>query len=263
MPVTRSELRRPRWPTHVPDDDFTTFRAACRDVLTGEEFAVVDAAFLGNVVVLRNAVAGMVPVATSAKRRPRRCSPTTGRPPSRWRTTYLVRAASAAFCLAGHYLQVDLDQLIGAAARMQRRALRSAATWARLHAYPEPHRGAICALAAAGLAVEEMRHLAVGSYDASMARWPPAMGAKSRWNRPLASSWWHNSTCAPARGQRLLTRCSQTRDGAPMSASAMVTVIHNARRELGVAVAPARQDRKPIFGDRWMTRWGVSVQELL
>jgi hypothetical protein len=33
----------------------------------------------------------------------------------------------------------------------------------------------------------------------------------------------------------------------------------NARRELGVAVAPARIDRRPVTGDRW----SISIQELL
>jgi hypothetical protein len=54
-----------------------------------------------------------------------------------------------------------------------------------------------------------------------------------------------------------------TRVGGPLRASSLVQVINDARRKLGVAVAPARIDRKPITVDRWITRWGVCIQELL
>jgi hypothetical protein len=53
-------LEPAQWPDRLPDDDFTTFRAACRDLLAPAQFGVVDAYFRRQVVVNRNAVAGMV-----------------------------------------------------------------------------------------------------------------------------------------------------------------------------------------------------------
>jgi hypothetical protein len=259
-----SAAARPEWPTHVPDDDFTMFRAACRDVLTDEQFTTVDAAFRRHVVVLRRAVAAMVTGGDLSE------ETVAALLAEHWETARsmahyitVVRAAQVAFFLAGHYLQVDLDQLIGTATTMPRRALRSPATWARLHAYPEPHRGAVCALAAAGIAVDDMRLIAVGSYDPSTGTVATDDG-RSVAVEPAARAFVEaQQHLRDRQGADASDPLFATRVGAPMSATALVTVINTARRELGVAVAPARQDRKAVSGDRWMTRWGVSLQELL
>lgn len=75
----------------------------------------------------------------------------------------------------------------------------------------------------------------------------------------LAAQWHLRQVEGAADGDWLFT----TNGNKQMTANAVVRVINDARRELGVAVAPARVDRKGITGDRWLTRWGVSLQELL
>jgi hypothetical protein len=263
-PVLDGVLEPTPWPENVPDDDFTTFRAACRDLLTPAQFTVLDAYFRREVVITRRVVAAMAErgdvteehVATWLQ--------------DHWETApslaqYLtfIRAAQVAFFLTGYYLQVDLDQLIGTAATMPRRALRTPKTWARLHAYPEPHRAAVCALAAAGVPVETIRQLTVADVDpaAGTVRLPDATTVTIEPDAAIyLTAQWHLRRMAGAADNDLLFT---TAGNKPLSASALVTVITTARRELGVAVAPARIDRKGTTGDRWLTRWGVSIQELL
>jgi integrase len=250
------------WPTTVPDDDFTSYRAACRDLLPTEEFQVVDTAYQHAFADARTLLAQLGPEGVTEETVARYL----GR---RWQDACTmahfittVRATQAAFFLADTYLQVDLDQLVGTATTMPRRALRSEATWRRLHAYPEPYRGAVCALAAAGMPVAEMRTLTVGNFDVA------------------TGTLWLDGTIVelePASlpfvtAQHALRRIQGAVDGDPLlpsktgtalSENTLVNVINTARRELGVAVAPTRQDRKAITGDRWTTRWGISLQELL
>lgn len=174
----------------------------------------------------------------------------------------LVRGTQVAFFRAGFHLQVDLDQLIGTASTMPRRALRTPELWHRLRAYPEPHRGAICALSAANLAVDTIRHLAVGDLDpqTGQVRLPDgAIVDVPREARPFLAAQVHLRRGGSAADGALLF---PARGGGSVSASGVAQVINDARRELGVAVAPARLDRKPVTGDRWFTRWGISLREL-
>jgi hypothetical protein len=146
---------------------------------------------------------------------------------------------------------------------MPRRALRNAETWSRLHAYPEPHRAAICALAAAGVDVESIRHMPLNAYRPGGTRVTVPRSADVELEPDSAiflSAQLHLRTLQGAEGGDWLF---PARGHKPLSASAVVQVINDARRELGVAVAPARIDRKPVAGDRWFTRWGISIQELL
>ena len=188
---------------------------------------------------------------------------------AQWETTEsmaayvtLVRATQVAFFRAGWHLQVDLDQLIGTAATMPRRALRTPELWHRLRGYPEPHRGAICALAAAGLSVDRIRHLSVGSVS-------PGTGTVLLPDNAPVQVQAEAQLFVTAQVQLRHLQGANDRDllfpnrlNKALSGSAIAQVINDARRELGVAVAPDRLDRKPVTGDRWFTRWGVCLQEL-
>ena len=251
------------WPDRVPADDFTTFRAACRQLLDPASFALVDAHLRAHVpeaeerarTLPDGAAAREVAVASWLH--------------EHWEQTesmaafiVLVRAAQVGFFRAGWHLQVDLDHLIGTASTMPRRALRTPELWQRLRAYPEPHRGAICALAAAGLAVDTIGSLTIAGTDADHGRVVLSDGTAvevAEVARLFLTAQVHlrrqqdHDSAAPL---------FPTRQGKPLSGQAIAQVINDARRELGVAVAPARLDRKPVTGDRWFTRWGVSLTEL-
>lgn len=260
----KAALTPASWPQRLPDDDFTTFRAACRDLLTPAQFGVVDAYFRRQVVVNRAAIAGMVERGELDEER------IAAWLADHWESAtsmaqYLtfIRAAQVAIFLAGHYLQVDLDQLISTASVMPRRALRTSETWARLHAYPEPHRAAVCALAGAGVSVAAIAQVTVGGCHPDTSAITLADGEEVTVEpdaRVFLTAQWHLRQLQGATDDALLF---PTRAGGTLSASSLVQVINDARRELGVAVAPARIGRKPSTGDRWITRWGISIQELL
>lgn len=70
---------------------------------------------------------------------------------------------------------------------------------------------------------------------------------------------WHLRMSQGADDRALLFPGHQDR---PIAERAVVQIINDTRREVGVAVAPARPDRKPVTGNRWSTRWGISIKEL-
>ena len=49
VPATSPDSRASSWPDRLPDDDFTTFRAACRNLLDPVAFEIVDARFRAGV----------------------------------------------------------------------------------------------------------------------------------------------------------------------------------------------------------------------
>lgn len=262
-----------RWPPRLPDDDFTTFRAACRDRLAGEEFAAVDA-FLRD--AHQDAIDHLVPLLSTTSE--------AGTPGAagglehtvakwfgqRWATTdslahfiVTVRASQVAAFGAGYFVQVDLDQLIGTASTTPRRAQRNPDTWRLLQAYPQPYRAAACALAAAGMGTNEMAELPVATYD-------PATGtAHDDSGRPFTVELPARLFVETQQTLRRLTGAGETDrlfvgpgDGRPMSARTLASAVRQARRELGAAVALAAPDRATPEPSRWCRRWGISIQEL-
>jgi hypothetical protein len=174
-----------------------------------------------------------------------------------------VRAAQVAAFGAGYFVQINLDQLLGTAETTPRRAQRNADTWARLRAYPQPHRSAACALAAAGMALSPMTRLPVNAYD-------------SETGIVLCDNgdWF---TVEPA--ARVFVEAQQTlrrlqgaephelllvnpADGRPIAPRTLAAAIRLVRREVGAAVALANPDTVTPDPYRWYRRWGVSIQDL-
>lgn len=279
-PAVAERVAAPGWPTMLPDDDFTTFRASCRDLLTDPEFATVDQAFLAG---LDDATATLVPVLRTI---PARAIPARSNRSSdheaqfekmiaawfarRWEEAeslqhfqVALRAAQVAAFNAGYLIQVDLDKFIGLAETTPRRAQRNPATWARLHAYPQPHRAAACALAAAGLTTDPMSRLQVHSYnhgrgvvivehDQQFVIEPPA-----RVFLLAQQTLRHLQGAAP--DDLLLVNPS---NGKAIAPRALNTYIRRTRRELGAAIALSRPDTLPVDAGRWMRRWGINVASL-
>lgn len=257
------------WPRRVPDDDFTTFRAACRDRLVPEAFAAVDA-----YLHAEHADASAQLLSTLADQE----ESATGREEAiatwlanRWQVTsslqhfiVTIRAAQIAAFSAGYFMQVDLDQVIGVGGTLPRRAQRSAATWDLLRAYPEPHRSTTCALAAAGIGINPMATLPISSYEASAGVLTDPRTAE------------RFTVEEPARifveAQQALRRLQgateddllivDTTRGKPVAPRNLATIVRQARRELGAAVALAPPDRLTPDPRYWYRRWGISVQEL-
>lgn len=268
------------WPSMLPEDDFTSFRASCRDLLPTREFAVVDRAFLAG---LHDATTTLAPVLgtipdRSVQFRSNRSSEdevefeskVAGWFAQRWEDAeslqhfqVTLRAAQVAAFNVGYLIQIDLDKFIGLAATTPRRAQRNPATWARLHAYPQPHRGAACALAAAGLTTDPMSRLTVDSYDHARGIVTDEHDRQYLIEPAARVFLLAQQTLRHLEGAAdddlLLLNPSNAKAIAPRALS---TAIRRTRRELGAAIALPGPETLPVGANRWMRRWGINVVRL-
>jgi hypothetical protein len=232
-------------PPLLPDDDFPTFRAACRQALTPPEFTAVDALLTAE---QRRATSWLTSVGAAG--------PT---PPALAQAllTRYDRCASTGELL----LQVDLARLLSTADATPRRAQRTPALWQRLEVYRQPHRSAGCALAAAGLDLTGILALRVGDVRPDGA----AVHADGSW-LPVEPG-----TAVYLRAMRTLRQLHGAAphdpllahpDGTIVRERALADAISAARAETGVAVTSRLVARKRVTADRWYTRWGLSVQRL-
>lgn len=255
------------WPAQLPADDLTTFRSACRDLLAPAQFAVVDEYLLTS---HHRAAADLVPVLAESRDRLEEAEAAVAAwLAAEWEDTaslqhfvVFLRASQVAAFNAGYYLQVDLDQLVATAAGMPRRALRTSQVWQRLHTYADPHRAATCALAAAGMSVGVIPRMTVGDYDPSTGT-ATVDGVAYDVEAPARIFCEAQQTYRRLEGATDGDPFIATKDGTPVGPRALASGIKAARRELGVAVAAARIDRAVPDPQRWMMRWGVSIQDLL
>ena len=252
------------WPLHLPDTDFTTFRAACRDTLTGAQFTVVDAhlrevatngrAWL-SAHLLRHS-------ATDEETVARHLHQLWQDSPTVPHYVTAIRAHQVAAFSLGWFLQVDIDQLLGTATVSPRRAARTPALWARLSGYASPHRGAICALTCAGIDIADQGNILLESVtDAGRTVVLPTG------RRVHIEDGAHHHVHAQKLARLLHGAASDDvlitdPDGRPLAERAIANVLTTARLELGVNLTGLRAERRSPTGDRWYTRWGISIQEL-
>lgn len=167
----------------------------------------------------------------------------------------------AAFSL-GWFLKVDRDQLLGTVTVSPRRSARTRALWARLSGYASPHRGAVCALVGAGIDIVDLGDVLVESVtDAGKTVILPSG------RRVHIEDGAHHHVHA----QQLLRHLNGANgddplltdaDGRPLRERAAANIISTARLELGINLTGLRTERRAPTGDRWYTRWGISMQEL-
>ncbi len=147
-------LPAPSFP-RVPATNFVSFRAEARRQLTAAEFALVDALYRDTYGEARTWLDGLdgdlgeEQVLTHL--RPRLALLATAD-----EMVTAVRATQAAAFRHGILLNAEPVQLFLTAERAGAAAITSPETWRRLRAYREPYRGAMCALAAAELGVDDV-----------------------------------------------------------------------------------------------------------
>lgn len=248
------------WPEQVPCDDFTTFRAACRDLLTPRVFEVVDEFFVRHARAAAD-VAVSLPRDTVAREQAM-----ADWFHARWREVetvtqfvVVVRAAQVGLFASQLHLRVELDRLVGTAQTMPHAALRRPNAWQRLRAYADPARGAACAFAAAGVPFGHMTKLSLDSVaaDGSTARTEAGDYDIFEPARPFIRAQHHLRTGAGA-GSDDAFFGNQTQRGEQR----LARFLTEARREAGVAVAASYKERDFASGSRWLTRWGLSIREL-
>lgn len=278
-PSTSETRSEDGWPDVLPVDDFTTFRAACRDRLNPAAFDLVDEVFRGALAeATRTLVPTLVPaVENTSDPNDADCGGGTAAERQivawlapRWEGAHTwqhflitVRATQAAAFCAGYYIQVDFDTLIGTISTSPRKALRNPATWSRLRAYAQPHRGAACALAAAGMGTNPMALLPVDAYDDTTGCVTDTTGQVFVVEEPariFLVAQQHLRRRQGATEADLLIVHPGT--GRPLAPRTLATIVRQARRELGVSVALSAPDRATPDPVRWNRRFGISVQEL-
>jgi hypothetical protein len=252
------------WPRHLPDADFPTFRAACRSILTVEQFATVDAYLVASAKDARSWLAGNL---TRHSRRDEEVL--ANRLHRLWQDSptvphflVTIRAHQLAAFSLGWQLQVDADQLLGTAAVSPRKAARTPALWSRLRGYASAHRGAICALTACGIDIADQLEVPVEAVtEAGRVLMLPSgrrVRVEDGAHHYLYAQQLTRLLHGAAGDEPLLAGPA----GEPLAERAVANVLLTARLELGMNLTGPRMERRSPTGDRWTTRWGVSIQEL-
>lgn len=244
----------------VPSDSFLSFRAEARRRLPADEFAAVDAvyrrAFAAAGVWLRNlhdAGTNVDEPALLAFLRPALAACATAD-----EMVTVVRATQAACLRAGWLLNAETTQLFLTAETVAAASAVSTDTWRRLGAYREPYRGAVCALAAAEVGVDDMAALTCGDIDpdgrhVAVNGAQVAVPAAARVFLRAQAAW---RSYAGAAGTDVFFA---DEDGAPLRARVLAQAVRDPLYELGVALISQKVVPTRIDGARWTKRWGISV----
>lgn len=253
-----------RWPMDVPDVDFPLFRAFCRDQLSADQFAMVDEHLRANYRQAQYWFAKHLTDDTTQneERLARHLHELWEDAPLLSHYIVTIRAHQIAAFTLNWQLQVNLPQLIGTASTQPRRAARTRAQWDRLRGYSAPYRGAICALTASGVDVADQPRITVDAVrdqgrilaGPDGGHLPIEEGAEQYLHAQATVRRLHG---APAHASLLAGA-----DDKPLTERAISTVLTRARLETGLNVTAPRIERRYPTGDRWTTRWGLSIQEL-
>ena len=248
-------------PPLLPDDDFPTFRAACRDALTPAQFGAVDALLTVELSLAERWLRGVgterpTPDDLSEQLLSRfaGCA-TTGE------LLATTRAWQVALFRGGWFLQVDLPRLLSVAAATPRPAQRSPQLWQRLAVYRQPHRSAACALAALGLDLRDIGALTV----ADVRRDGSAVRLNGHWRRTESGTAVYLRAAVILRALHGATPDEPLLahpDGKVVSERAIADAISAARAETGLAVTSRLVARQRLSTGRWYTRWGLSLQRI-
>ena len=248
--VATSSVAVTRFP-QVPDDDFVTFLWTCRELLPPNHAKVVEeryeAAFQCSASVRRRQVGDAV---AAGVLRPMWAEVRSGD-----EAVTIVRAFQAA-TFRGTRVSVNLDRLRRAGELAG--ALRCQSTWHRLRAYRQPYRGALIALLAMDLGVDEARRIPVGAADPSGGsvvvagqRRPAPSGAEIF----LRAMRLEREQDGAGLGEPLLARL-----GGPISNQSLARAVSEAALDVGVRAVEGRVERR-IDDRAWLRQRGIRVQE--
>lgn len=246
----------------APQVDFPVFRAVCRDQLDPDDFALVDDRYVTTHHDTQTwhdqqndpGAVDEDAFATWLRGLLDRCSTA-----DQMLTT--IRAVQACLFVNGWFVQVDLDAFLGANQRVLTSAARDEETWRRLRAYRQPYRQAVCAMAAAGLSIDQMRATRLSDVDVHAIHVlvdgipitiePPA-------REGLLSQVHHQRILGFEDDQPLLTDS----DDNPLSDYQLRRAVKEPLLEVGVALLNGKVVVRTIDERHWARRRGVSLQHL-
>jgi hypothetical protein len=249
----------------VPADNYPTFRAEARRVLSGSEFDQVDATYRAAFSAAAASFAQLVEgpgitedrVLYEIRHQLHRCG-------TAEEMVVCVRGCQAAAHRAGWLVSAVLPRLVVTSEMASRAAVHAPSTWKRLRAYREPYRGAACALAALDLSIQTISGVRIADVS----------GSGQELEVPMAGELVHLEVPAGAdlylRAQvahRLIQGAVPdellfaTEEG-PMASKHLADAIRAPITEVGVPLYSQTLERVELDAKRWALRWGLSVQEL-
>lgn len=257
-PVPAPDLDVAAFPD-VVNDNWPTFRHACRQRLDPADFAVIDASYRAAFRAARSWFTGGDPVTEDTVLRHVRHQLNACVTVPEMVTT--VRATQVAAWRSGWLLQADPARLVRTAEEMSRAAIHSPVTWRRLRAYRAPYRGAAVALAAADLTVGAMLDLVCGDVSAdgttvTSARVEVAVPAGAEVYLRAQAAYRNLQGAAP--DEPLFAD-----DDILLSDRTLASALLTPATEVGVPVNDLATSRRRVQDNaRWRYRWGLSVQRL-
>lgn len=244
----------------VPSSDFVTFLADARDQLPAADASLVEATLRAEAATATawlgaHPDAGTATVAQALH--------------ARWDTAdtwphflTIVRAWQIAAFHTGRLLKAAPDQLAGTAAAVPSARSRTPQRWQALRAWHEPARAAACALIAAGLGSDDALAVTVSAVSRDAATVTTPDGACI----PIEAD--ARRFLAAARAERLLAGAGPgdpllvAPGGRAASARWVANQAHAARTTFGVPLTSAGITSRSTSGDRWATRWGLTLMDL-
>jgi len=245
----------------VPSSEFLLFRARSRDLLSPDDFAFVDDRYLRAAAETREWLdTASRPIHAEAVARELRTVLLDFGSPEEMLT--VLRAAAAVLFLADILLTCDASGFKASVVDQDWYLVRRHPDWRTLGGYRQPYRAAVCAMAAAGLSLEQVASLTCSNVDAAGIWATPGDG---------------RTITVPAGGvayvrAQLLSRKAQgaeatdllflTAEGAPASVRYLREALTEPTVEAGVELSSGRVSRRRPTPMQWASRLGIRIQSL-
>lgn len=245
--------------TSVPTSDFVTFLADVHDQLPTDQAALVEDTLRRERAAAaywftQNPAPTKGDVALELQRRWNSCVSWT-------QFLTIIRGWQIAALHTGHLLKVSPAQLAGTAQAVPSARQRDATQWERLRAWHEPSKAAACALVAAELGSEDAIEVTLGMVSAdgatvtSNGRTVTIDEAARKYIRAAV----HSRRLSGAGPDDILLL---TPTGARPAARWVGLQALTARQTFGLPLTSATITGRTTGGDRWATRWGLTLIEL-
>jgi hypothetical protein len=242
----------------LPRVDGLKFRSACRDLLSTDDFATVDARLLRLVAEMRTDMAGLAKQ-NQTRLFERLLWPRVAAASDTEELLLIVRAAQIAGVTHGFHITVDTAVLLGAAEALPRPGLAGPQRWwEHLDIYRDPDPGAAAALYAAGVDPETMPTLTVGDVAENKVRCGDDEIPVTEGARFVEALVMLRRLAGAADGEALFT----THRATSVRPQHIAGLLWGVRTHAGVAVAPTPPSRRLPAAASQLGRYGIRVSKV-
>lgn len=245
----------------VPSSEFLLFRAHCRDLLSPDDFALVDDRYLRAAAETREWLkASDHPIHAEAVARELRSVLLDCGSPEEMLT--VLRAAAAVLLLADVLLTCDAAGFMASVVDQDWYLVRRHPDWRALGGYRQPYRAAVCAMAAGGLSLEQIVALTCSDVDAAGIWVTPGHGRRITVPAGGVAHVRAQLLSRKAWGAEATDLLFLTAEGAPASVRYLREALTEPTVEAGVELSSGRVSRRRPTPMQWATRLGIRIQSL-